>query len=335
MLEKTSSLEEIIISNNELTITDIISFLIKNKITIILITMIFSIGSIIISFLLPEKYQSTAKFISRISNNGDGGLAQMAAIAGINLNVNKSNLDPSMYFADIIQDRGFLLKILGKMWYIKNEPDSVYLEKVWDIKCDTSVENWEYFYESKLVEHLRKGKYISLSKNKKTEVVTLNTLFQTPELALQVNQHILTLLADYMRESFRFQAQEKRRFIENRIVEVFKELEKSENNLTLFRERNINASSPRIIIEEQRLLRNVSLNQELYLQLLKQCELARIEEKNDQPLIEILQNPELPILKASPQRTKLVMIFTLCGFLCSLIVASILNWYKDNYKKDN
>jgi uncharacterized protein involved in exopolysaccharide biosynthesis len=135
-----------------------------------------------------------------------------------------------------------------------------------------------------------------------------------------------------MRESFRSQAQEKRKFIEERIAEVSIDLEKSENSLATFRERNMTTFAPKVFLEEQRLLRNQAMNQEIYIQLKKQYELARIEEKNDQPLIEVLQKPEIPIIRASPQRTKIVVLATMLGFVFSIFGAFVWQWYCKNIK---
>jgi uncharacterized protein involved in exopolysaccharide biosynthesis len=318
---------------DEMSLKDVVFFLLRHKVLIIVGTALFATGAVSIALTLPNYYQSTAKLVTRTSDPSNGGLAQMAALAGLSVGSGKSHMDPSKYFADVIRDRSFVLKILSKHWFVEGYADSVLLDQVWGMEKDSSSENRRYAYETQMVNRLRGGEFITLTTDRKTEVVTLTTRFMTPALTLQINQHVLSLLAEYMRESFRSQAQEKRKFIEERIAEVAVDLENSENRLASFKERNLATTAPKVFLEEQRLQRKLALNQELYIQLKKQFEIARIEEKNDQPLIELLQSPELPIVKAGPQRSRIVAITAIVGLLLSMTFAFARRWYTSNFRK--
>ena len=324
----SSETPELNISSNEISLKEIIVFLFKNKIPIILITFICTVGAAIYSLYIPPTYQSTSKIITRTSSgSGDGGLSQMAALAGISIGSGKASMDPSKYLTEIIKDREILLKIINHKWYIPGIRDSILLENILVDKVDTSLSNWRYVHETHLVNALRNGNFISLTSNIKSGLLTLVTTFNSPVLAHQLNLFILQLLDDYIRESFKTQAQEKRKFIEERIKEVSAELESSENNLVVFKERNLNTSAPRVFLNEQRLNREVMLNQELYIQLKKQYEIARVEEKNDQPLIEVLQKPEIPITKAGPNRRRNVILGFFLGLITALILTGFIQWF--------
>lgn len=79
------------------------------------------------------------------------------------------------------------------------------------------------------------------------------------------------------------------------------------------------ASSPQVLIEEARLLRQVTMNQEIYIQFQKQYELARIEELDDQTLIMVVMKPEIPIFRSKPKRVKIVAVFLLIGITFGFI----------------
>lgn len=154
-----------------------------------------------------------------------------------------------------------------------------------------------------------------LSKIKKTGILTLTVNMPDPKLAYEMNVFTLNNLSNYIRNSIQSQIKEKRYFIEKRIQEVKCNLEASENALALFKERNIMSTSPKVVLEEIRLNRNVTLNQELYIQLQKQYELALIEEKDDQALIQIIKNPEIPLQRSKPDRKKILLIGTILGLM--------------------
>ena len=171
-----------------------------------------------------------------------------------------------------------------------------------------------------------------MSNDSKAGVLVLTTEFCYPELAFQVNNYLLQLINEYILNSLKGQAKEKRTFIEERISEISEDLKVSENRLARFKERNLDTDAPKVFLEEQRLLRQVTLNQELYIQLKKQYELARIEEKNDQPLIEILQRPEIPLWRSMPKRKLMVIIGTIVGAFIGVFISFFWHWYVVSFK---
>ena len=71
---------------------------------------------------------------------------------------------------------------------------------------------------------------------------------------------------------------EKKDFISGRIIEVEKQLIKAEENLKIFRESNRSIfQSPSLMLEQERLVREVSTLMQLYLTLKSQYELVQIE----------------------------------------------------------
>ncbi len=124
---------------------------------------------------------------------------------------------------------------------------------------------------------VRDGKVISISRDERTRILTISSNAPDPQLAFDFNTFTLDFVSDYICNSLQTQEREKKLFVEERIGEVKKDLAHSENALARFRERNILSRSPQVELEEGRLRRQVMLNQEVYLQLQKQYEMARIE----------------------------------------------------------
>ena len=305
-------------SYNEITMIDIIQFFWKYKIIIVLTTALTTVLAVVYCFLAKETFTTQTLLFTKTSNSSNPSFSNFASLAGITLG-GKNNVDPSDYLDKVIIDKWFLSSILNKKWKFKE--DSLYLHQIWELEPDTTLPDWKYRYEMEKLEYVRAQQVITIKKDKKTGILSLIVKAPDPVLAYDLNLYIIEKISDYIRNSIQSQAKEKRMFIENRINEVKIDLENSENALALFRERNIASSSPKIILEEMRLTRDVTMNQEIYIQFQKQYELALVEEKDDQTLVQIIKNPEIPIYRTTPKRKEIVLLSCFIGFFIGGLIA--------------
>ena len=105
-------------------------------------------------------------------------------------------------------------------------------------------------------------------------------------------------------------------FIEKRLNNVKKDLEKNEEELKDFREKNRNISVPELILKEDRLKREVSINTQIYITLQQELELVKIKLVGQKDPIVLLDKPQLPPKKDKPKRA-FIMI---SGALFSLMI---------------
>lgn len=317
------------IPSNQITFNDLVLILWRGKYLIIACTFLAIIFGVIYALTATEIFSTSSHFIVKTGGKNNNNLSQLAAMAGVNIG-NSKDADPSDFLDKVIQDKDFISVLLEKKWFFKN--DTLPLEKIFKIKADTTLPNWEYIFLMTKVEKIRKGKVFFLRKDAKTGLLTLSTFAPDPKLAYDLNIFILNYLSDYIRNSIKTQAKEKRIFIEERIRETKLALERSEDALAQFRGSNLMASSPQVLIEEARLLRQVTMNQEIYIQFQKQYELARIEELDDQTLIMVVMKPEIPIFRSKPKRVKIVAVFLLIGITFGFISSYLLFYGKNVYK---
>jgi uncharacterized protein involved in exopolysaccharide biosynthesis len=315
-----------------MSLRDYVLIIWNHKKIIALIFILFAVGSVIKALITPPQYVSSSKLITKSGENGiSSQLSGLASIAGINLKSKKSK-DLSSYLPEIIQDYDFMKKVLAHRWEYNG--DSVYLNTIWKLEVDTTRENWRYVSEKKQVDKLRNGGYVRITEDESNGLLTLKTSFGDPKLAYQLNDYVLTLIDEYIKESYKSQAKENRSFIEQRIEEVKRELDRAEYRLADFREKNTMSTAPKIILEDQRLQRKVDINQQIYIQLKNQYEIARIEEKKDIPLIEIIKKPEIPLIKSSPKRREMVITGSTLGLFVGILFVFMLNRYKSNFKHE-
>jgi len=297
-------------NSNDPALVSTFLFLWRNKLIILLFSTLSLAISIVISFLLPVYYSSSSLLITITGNSNSSNLSNLASLAGIQIG-GTNNIDPSEYLDKVVQDKEFIKQIIGRKWYYNS--DSCSLDQILKIKKDTTKDNWRALKEKSLLDMIRSEGLINLSKDRRTGLLSLVVVMPEAQLAYDMNNFVIEILEKYLRTAAKSQAKNKREFIETRINEVSKELEKNENDLAYFRERNIAITAPQIRVEETRIARQVTLNQEVYIQLQKQFELAKIEELNDQPLVQIIKNPEIPIKKYKPDRIKICLFGIILG----------------------
>ena len=104
-------------------------------------------------------------------------------------------------------------------------------------------------------------------------------------------------------------ANEKITFIESRITSVMKDFEKSESQLKEFNQQNRQISSPSLQLQLDRLQRDVEIQKGIYLTLKQQLELAKIEKIQETSVIQIIDNPQLPV--ASNSKNLFIKVFWL------------------------
>lgn len=271
----------------------------------------------------PSFYQSTTKIVYQSSAKSTGGLAALASLAGVS--VGSSGEDASAYLADIVKSGDLAALVLDHSWLTSDaSSDSskkVTLEALWEIETDSTIPNWEAKKRTSLLKKLREESYIQFSQDKKTGVITLTTEFEDPRVAFDANVFLFQELNHTLVNKMNSKAKGNRQFIESRLTEVKQDLARSENVLRAYKERNRLRLDPGDVLEENRLQRDVLINQEVMIQLQKQYEMAKIEEAKDLPVLDIIDSPRMPVEKSRPKRRMMVMLGLLVGIFVGALAA--------------
>jgi uncharacterized protein involved in exopolysaccharide biosynthesis len=141
------------------------------------------------------------------------------------------------------------------------------------------------------------------------------------ELAMLVNTHLLDLLNKFNLHTRQSQASAERQFTEQRMAEVRTDLSEAENRLAAFLKTNRDyQNAPDLRFNYERLSREVSIQQQLFVSLAQSFEQAKIDEVRDTPVISVVESPELP---ARPD-SRFLAIKTCVAFLGSLLLALLV-----------
>ncbi len=173
--------------------------------------------------------------------------------------------------------------------------------------------------EERAVDAVRR-EILRVGLDEETGIVRVTVRMNDPVLANRANTIFLSRLAEYLKRERTAQARENRVFVEGRHREAAQELARIENELAAFRESNRNISnSPELLLTEGRLYRRVRVQEEVFLELTRQYELARIEEQKATPMVEVLDPPTLRRIPGSPK----LPVFAGIGLLAGVLLGSL------------
>jgi len=330
---------------------------------IVLITFIITVFAIIYALMLAPLYKSTITinpYQSKSSNPLDN-LRGMAASFGVNVPQNQATLD----IKDILESRRLKTLILKKMWNTNKYNEPVDLYTYWAINDTTGNAGFSLQYLNPItwLKYLNPMTWFKkISKSKTTEesrtengtnlkwedtaIRTLNgrisfkqsytgllsvyVLMEEPKLAADLSNFIYKAIVELTFNISSSHVGIYRKFIEKRRADTIVELEKAEEELTKFRERNRTiTNSPQLQLELERLMREVQIQTEIYITLQQQFELAKIEEIKETPSIVILDEAVPPLYKDQPKRKIMVIKAFIIGIILGTMLAMVKIFVKN------
>ena len=319
--------------NKEIDLSKISNSIKVNKMNILYSTLIGFIVSILYIVIATPYYQSYIS-INPIGDNINsgrsvGGLQSLASEYGVNLNVaDFINDKPSFYIPDIVNSRILKKAVISNKWNTNN--GEVDLIDYWQINDTTK------FSIGKLI-----GSFLGGNENKNLELrfmdaaidklseqllvqeeesglIVISVLMEESQLAADISNFIANYIKEYVSDIMLSYSSTHRAFIEERLKYSKNELSQSEEELKEFSEKNPFAvDTPELQLQRGRLLRNMEVNQQVYITLRQQYEMARINELKEIPVINILDNAEPASDEAKPQKLLTIFIVTLLSLILS------------------
>jgi uncharacterized protein involved in exopolysaccharide biosynthesis len=319
-------------SFNEINILNFLKLLLKKKNLIFIITFIISTIAIIYSLLLTPLYTSFISIYPENLKNSKNSLSQFEGIAstfGINIGGDESN---SFNIPDIINSRMLKKEVLLKRWVNIKFQNESNLITYWEIDTDSK------FSLKKFVSNLLRTNNTENNENKHLELgikilsgristieeesglIIISVLMEEPEMSANISNFIAEYLKSFIGNKISIESSERRKFIEKRLENSKKDLSLSEEKLTSFIEKHpLALDTPDLQLERGRLIRNIEVNQQVYIILRQQYEVAKIDELNKSTIINILDKGEPAVEKTSPQRVFIVISFFFIGLIFSII----------------
>lgn len=326
-----------IISGDQINFNSLLKLLNNSFKKSLIPTMILSV---LFVFFFAFKSHSTIGSVSFYTSYESKSNIGFSSSLLDNFSLSDDNIEFSV--SDFLKSEDFLSSIVIKEYQINGEIKT--LVEHWGGKYNSFISinpfsiisninqffmfssNSTPFSKKKFIAQKRLAESISITENRESKLYTVSIkLKENPSLVKKVIEDIYLSIIDYSNKIVNAKALEKRIFIENRIIEVKSELEKTENEMLLFLENNINITSPNLQLERERIQRDINLYSTVYINLSDQLELAKIEEKDTTSSIFLLDKPKNLNLKAGLSPLDYIIFAFLISFLSSILFTSYKN----------
>ena len=283
--------------------------------------------SLIYSFIVTPYYSSYTSIYRIKDDQSFGNLSGMAGLAttlGINIDTNDGF---DFYIPDIVDSRTLKRNIILKKWYSESFADSVTLIDYWGISSNPGLVKGilgffddqfiaideDIIKQNRAIENLEN--LLSVQENE-SGLFIVSVSMQEPKLSTDISNYIAEYIQKYIADRMNERALKNKEFLDSRLLEAKNELSNSENKLMKFQETHfLTDENPKIQLERARILRNVEVNQQVYITLRQQFELANINHLQEKPIVNVLDKAVIPPRPIKPQKFRIL----LAGFLCSLI----------------
>ena len=281
----------------------------KNKVLILVVSIMFAVASVLYALSLPNIYVSKTHLVPQVENSSVssslGAYSNLAGMAGISLGSDGDNLSMEAmariksfdFFSSQFLPKIKLEDLLAVESWNRKTNTITYKEKLFDdaakkwireVKAPKSIipSNQEAFREYK--------KIISVTEDKKTKYVTLSIRHQSPYVA----QNWVSIIVDNINESMRKETKD----ISDQSITFLNEKyeETSVNDLRKAIAELIDAQMQKLMFASVR-------NDYVY---------------------KTIESPLVPELKSSPNRAVICIVGTLIGFFLSIILVLIIQLRK-------
>ncbi len=298
------------------------------------------------ALLTPKAYTVSSTMVPQVSSKQTslGGLSSLAAMAGFNLDISggAGPLSPVIY-PQIINSVPFQLELMNTPFNFQEvtTPVSIFqyyteiakpgvlsqvkkytlglpfvILKAIRGQVDENTEGVDNLISLSLEqEEIRKilDENISLDAYSKEGYLTLSVTMPEARTAAEVALKAQEMLQRYITEFKIAKAADQLRFVEERFEEKKAEFEKAQTRLAAFRDRNKNVSSALARTEEERLQSEYNIAYNVYNELAKQLEQARIQVKEDTPVLSVIKPVVVPVKKSKPNRPMILVIWVFLG----------------------
>ena len=333
-------------NKDEINLIDIY-FLIKKNIKVIYLSTMLSISLTVLYLAVTPTLYTSYISIYPINDESaiDGAMGNLKGIAssiGLNLGGQANTL---YYIPDIVESRKLQKDIILNNWKVEKFKEKVNLIEYWEIDSEDNnvLLDWvrgifleRDFSADKMdmeiaIEYLKDRIFYD---ELESGLIKIQVLMEEPQHSADIANYISLYIDKYIGNDITLQSTKYRIFLEDRLDAAKIELNNSEELLTTFRKNNpIALDNPDLQLDRLRLIRDLEVNQEVYLTILTQYEIAEMEELKDKPIINILDSADSAVKKYSPKIIKLLFIGIFVGIV--LGITSILMKYSFNINKTN
>ena len=336
----------------EIDLVALIKKLWLNKGLIIKLTAVFMVVGVLVALFSSKVYTASCDVVPQVTKTKSGNMSTLAKLAGVDLGQDQSTkmLSPYVYEnvmksttfrKDLMQTKIDFEKADRPVSFYEyytseefNKPNIIDYIKKYTIGLPYVILNaikGEETYpdyaaiagEKSSIETVSKTEYdmiqligscVSIMVDDKNGYVTIIANMPEALAAAQLAQATVTLLQDYITKFKIEKVQSNLEFIQGRYDEAKKVFEEVQSRRAKFKDANHNSVKYSARVEQEKLDAEYKLAMNLYGELSTKLEQARIDVKENTPMLTIISPVTVPYNKTKPQRAMILAAFTFLGF---------------------
>ncbi len=314
--------------HTEITLLRFFFSLLKQKKALIIFPFFFALFAVFTTFILPKEYESVSSWVpqSQESNSGFSGLASLAGLNISNTDA-ESQLLPELITADPIYQKLNSFRFLSNL-----DSNGITLFEYLELGPKTEEMNpstKNIFIREAIRHFLEKNVTLEID-----QLITLTVISKDAQLSQNLNAFIVREITSLSSQIKTQKITQNRKFLEQQYALYKDSLVKNEEELLVFSEANSYSNSPKLTLERARLLRKIEIFQTISLEMRKQLELTRIEEKKESNLIIFVNEPSLARKPVKPQKKLIVLGAIFLGGIFGLIFATFNLWWNQSGRQE-
>jgi len=333
---------------------DIIALLSKiwsSKKIILKTIVVFGVFGLLVALFTPNQYTASSMFTPNYGgeSTGAGGLRGLASLAGINLgDMSKSSKEISpMLYGKIVESAIFKKQLLDAP--LKNLAEVKTLRGYFESKLSSSVLGSvkEYTIElpgkiigmfkadsKEVVSQLVEGialvseedmefyeaidEILTLSINDKDGFIEMTAKSENPHVAAQVAKNGELILQNQIIKIQTKSSLELQSYLEEQFTEKTNLLNKAQDRLSNFKDRNLNISTSSFSNIQIRLETELQTITAVFENVVTQYEQVKLQVTKDTPVFSIIKPVVFPNKKSEPKRSMILIIWLFLGMVLSI-----------------
>lgn len=321
---------------SEIRFADIILFVGKYIKILMLIVIVAIVAGIAYSFTLRKKYEARVSLLPEYGTSKRGGFSLLSA--GLN-GEGAEKLQPDLY-PTIMQSSPFGEYLLkqpvvdqdNKPYktlkdFLKAQEKPGLLSGLFsssapktpkkEIKLNREgILSYSLQEQSSIIGALS---LLSAEVDQKSGVIMISAETVDPFVSAIIVEAAQKYLVDYVEDYRSSKASQREGLLADRVKEAKARLRSAEYTLQSYRDQNRNLFSNTAKIEEQRLQAEYVLSESLYSDLVRRYEQAKVTVKEERPVFKTLEPVKVPLVKSSPNRLRIGLIWGFLGGFFTLL----------------
>lgn len=302
----------------EVSLITLVTMLLRRRATIVWSALLCAVLFTGFSLVGDRTWTTSVSFFPQGKKAG-GNLSALAAQFGVGVPSSDANESPNFY-ADLVKSRAILATIVDSGVALPGSGERVDIAEAFKVKLKEPATRRD--------QALKKlNSAITVATNAKTGVVSMRVSTKSAPLSMSISSKLLDLLNRFNQDTRRGQATSEREFTEGRLAVVKKELREAEDAYTRFVQTNRVSTAAQLEAEKSRLESEARMQRELYTNLAKSFEQAKIDEVRDTPVITVVEKPEIAARPDTRGIATKGVVSLVGGFVLGVIIALVLEGF--------